>query len=103
MATVTDTVTTATALETVVLHKQRGGELEKLARQWLEDHCPYAYYFREVALSHDHGTLILEGRVPTYFLKQALQEFLGRVPEIVRIDNRVDVVSSDGLSSVRPR
>ncbi len=75
----------------------------KLAKQWLDDQCPYAYFFRDVTLLYDDGVLILEGQVPTYFLKQVLQEVLGRLPEIARIDNRVDVVRSDGLSSVRPR
>ena len=106
MDTLTDTtltVITRSALETVVVDNNRGPELAKLARQWLDDRCPYAYYFRDVTLSFDNGVLILNGYVPTYFLKQVLQEILGKMPEIALIDNRVDVVSSDGLSSVRPR
>ena len=39
-----------------------------------------------------HGTsVVLSGRVPTYYLKQLLQEAVKLVPDIGSIDNRVDV------------
>jgi hypothetical protein len=45
--------------------------------------------------------LTLHGNVPSFYLKQVLQSILKDVPGIERIDNRVDVVSAAGLSSVR--
>lgn len=47
--------------------------------------------------------LLVHGQVPSFYLKQVLQTALRDVSGITRIDNRVDVVSSDGLSSVRRR
>jgi hypothetical protein len=43
--------------------------------------------------------LIVRGRVPSFYLKQLLQSALMRLDEVGRIDNRVEVVSCDGLSS----
>lgn len=39
---------------------------------------------------HD-GRLILNGRVPTYYLKQIAQTIVRQLPAVRRIDNRVDV------------
>jgi hypothetical protein len=47
---------------------------------------------------HDH-TMIITGRVPSYYLKQVLQEALRQVDGVDKIDNRVDVICCDGLSS----
>ena len=47
--------------------------------------------------------LLVHGQVPSFYLKQVLQTVLRDVAGITRIDNRVDVVSSEGLSSVRLR
>ena len=37
------------------------------------------------------GRLILNGRVPTYYLKQVAQTIVRQLPGVRRIDNRVDV------------
>jgi len=47
--------------------------------------------------------LLVRGQVPSFYLKQVLQTALRDVAGIRRIDNRVEVVSPDGLSSVRRR
>jgi len=47
--------------------------------------------------------LLVYGQVPSFYLKQILQTVLREIAEITRIDNRVDVVCSDGLSSVGRR
>ena len=67
--------------------------------QWVADHCPYQYYFKNVDYRFDDGVLTLRGRVPTFYLKQILQAVLGQLPHVERIENRVEVVSSVGLSS----
>lgn len=43
--------------------------------------------------------LIVSGQVPTFYLKQLLQAALKGFGEIGRIDNRVVVIASDGVSS----
>jgi hypothetical protein len=54
----------------------------------------FEYEFRE-------ETLVVRGRVPTFYLKQVLQTVLKDVDGVTWIDNQVDVVSSHGMSSVR--
>lgn len=39
---------------------------------------------------HD-GSLVLNGRVPTFYLKQVAQTVVRQLPEVRRIDNRIDV------------
>ena len=63
--------------------------------------------------SHFHGraesfqfvlrsdTLIVRGCVPSFYLKQVLQTVLMRIDGVRLIDNQVNVVACDGLSSVR--
>jgi hypothetical protein len=43
---------------------------------------------------------MVRGRVPSFYLKQVLQRVLRNAAGNRRIDDRVDVVCSDGLSSV---
>jgi hypothetical protein len=38
------------------------------------------------------GTIVLTGRLPSYYLKQLLQEAIRMVPGVVDIDNRVHVL-----------
>jgi hypothetical protein len=45
--------------------------------------------------------LIVRGCVPSFYLKQVLQTALMDVDGVRLVDNQVDVVASDGLSSVR--
>ena len=44
--------------------------------------------------------LQVRGRVPSFYLKQVLQTVLQDLAGVSRIDNQVDVVSADGLSSL---
>jgi hypothetical protein len=43
--------------------------------------------------------LIVNGKLPSFYLKQVLQTTLRDVSGVRRIDNRVNVTSSSGLSS----
>ena len=54
----------------------------------------YAAYF----IVND--TLILSGRLPSFYLKQVLQTIMKNVPGVTHIVNQVDVVSPRGLSSI---
>ena len=83
----------------LALHDESG--VEELAEQRLSENRLYNFYFREITCSYDDGVLTLDGRVPTFRLKQVLQTMLFDVDGVDRIDNRVDVVNSTGLSSVR--
>ena len=52
-------------------------------------------------MQFSNGVLTLEGRVPSFYLKQVLYSFLMRIDGVERLDDQVDVLSSTGLSSVR--
>jgi hypothetical protein len=62
-------------------------------------------------LGRNHGfefeqaeeVLVVRGQVPTFYLKQVLQTVLREVAGVERVENLVDVVCSEGLSSVRRR
>jgi hypothetical protein len=49
------------------------------------------------------NVLVIRGSVPTFYLKQLLQDALKQLEGVYRIDNRVDVIASEGLSSVSHR
>jgi hypothetical protein len=69
----------------------------------LSQSCHFSRHWREISCSFRDGVLTLRGCVPSFYLKQVLQSMLMDIDGIERIDNRVDVVSSSGLSSVRHR
>ena len=77
--------------------------VELLARRRLAENCTYAFCFSQVIFSFEQGIPTLEGRLPSFYLRQVLQAHLRDLEGVTRIDNRVDVVSPTGLSSVRPK
>ena len=77
--------------------------VELLARRRLAEKCAYAFCFNQVTFSYSQGILTLEGRLPSFYLKQVLQTLLRDLDGVTRINNRVDVVSSVGPSSARPK
>lgn len=72
-------------------------------RRALAHSCHFTRHWREIACDYEDGVLILRGSVPSFYLKQVLQSIVKEVPGVDRVDNRVDVVSAAGLSSVRYR
>lgn len=72
-------------------------------RETLSRNAHFARHWREISCHFEDGVLTLRGCVPSFYLKQVLQAALMDVPGVERLDNQVDVVSSAGLSSVRPR
>jgi hypothetical protein len=78
------------------------GDVLKRVKGTLSRSCHFTRHWREISCDFDEGVLTLRGSVPSFYLKQVLQSILKDVPGVARIDNRVDVVSAAGLSSVRP-
>ncbi len=64
--------------------------------------CPYRFAFDKLTWRYEDGTLTIQGCVPSFHLKQVLQELLRNIEGIRRIENSVDVVNSNGLSSDSP-
>ncbi len=77
------------------------GEVLDHVKSTLSRSCHFTRHWREIACDYREGVLTLRGNVPSFYLKQVLQSILKDVPGVARIDNRVDVVSAAGLSSVR--
>lgn len=100
--TTTSTVGRPAASGNLVDGSQRPA-VELLARRQLAEKCTYAFCFNQVTFSFSQGILTLEGRLPSFYLKQVLQTALRDLDGVTRIDNRVDVASPTGLSSVRPK
>lgn len=61
------------------------------------DGCSYKITFGNVTWHSDDGHLTLRGSVPTFYLKQVLQELLHGIERVRLITNSVDVASSTGL------
>jgi len=49
---------------------------------------------KNVSCDYRDGVLTLIGCLPTYYLKQIAQEAVARLEGVVRIDNRIEVVSA---------
>jgi hypothetical protein len=80
--------------------KVRTLDLVAQARSLVESNpCffPRASHF-EFELAGD--VLVVRGLLPSFHLKQLLQNVLAKLDGVVRVDNRVSVVSCAGLSSV---
>jgi len=76
-------------------------DLSDLARRHLEHHPHFRGRVSDVFIEHEGRTLYLTGRLPTFYLKQLVQEAVRRVPGVHHVDNQIDVVCAHGVSSVR--
>jgi hypothetical protein len=75
--------------------------LSTLARDFLEHHPHFKGRLNDVSIDHEGRTLLLSGRLPTFYLKQLVQEAVRHVPGVQHVRNQIDVVCVDGVSSVR--
>lgn len=64
---------------------------------------PCGHYLCDVIFRCCNGVVTVEGRVPTLRLKKAILSRIEMLRGVAEIDDRLDVVSSTGLSSVRPK
>jgi hypothetical protein len=74
--------------------------IEQRAHQLLTNHPHFRGRTACFQYEYREEVLIVRGLVPSFYLKQVLQTALIELDGVVQIDNRVDVVSSYGLSSV---
>ena len=82
----------------------RIGSDEKIIAQATSDLAEQVHFRRhldEIRIECSQGVLSVQGRLPSYYLKQLLQTVLRDVPGVERINNQVSVVSSNGLSNSR--
>ena len=76
-------------------------DLSALTRQYLERHPHFKGRVNGVRIEHKGRNLFLSGRLPSFYLKQLVQEAVRHVPGVQFVYNHIDVVSADGVSSVR--
>lgn len=65
--------------------------LASLVRGRLEQHPRFRGQLARVRVEALHGTIVLSGRLSSFYLKQLLQEAVKRLPSVTQIDNRVEV------------
>ena len=66
------------------------------------DECEYRSIFKNVSWSYAEGRLTLRGCIPSFYLKQVLQELMRDIDQVKQIVNHIDVISSAGLRSYQP-
>ncbi len=65
-----------------------------LIREQLEQNPHFRGRTRLLEIESIGGSVVISGRLPTYYLKQLLQEAIKRIPDVERIDNQVEVLHS---------
>jgi hypothetical protein len=76
-------------------------DLANLAKQHLERHPHFRGRISDLQIENRGRTLFLTGRLPTFYLKQLVQEAVLHLPGVLHVRNEIDVVNPYGVSSVR--
>ncbi len=63
-----------------------------LIRQRLEEHPHFRGRTWLLRIESNGESVVLAGRVPSFYLKQLLQEAISLIPDVENIDNQVDVL-----------
>ena len=66
-------------------------QIVMLIRDRLERHPHFRGRASQFQVERIGGEVVLSGRLPTYYLKQLLQEAVKDIPDVAHIDNRVEV------------
>ena len=69
----------------------RSDQIVMLIRERLERHPHFRGRASQFQIEMIGGAIVLSGRLPTYYLKQLLQEAVKDIPDVTHIDNRVEV------------
>jgi osmotically-inducible protein OsmY len=80
---------------------QSRNDLSTVARQYLESHPHFRGRAAGVSIAHEGPSLVLTGCLPTFYLKQLVQEAVRHVPGVQSVYNHIDVVNPNGISSAR--
>ena len=77
-----------------------GSDVARRAHDVIAQHPHFRRFADRFEFEWQGDQLVIQGRVPSFYLKQLLQDALKRLEGVQRIDNRVAVVACDGISSV---
>ena len=76
-------------------------DLGHLARKHLECHPHFRGRLSGLHIEQRGRTLYISGQLPTFYLKQLVQEAVRNLPGVQHVRNEIDVVCPNGVSSVR--
>jgi BON domain len=91
--------TLASRPTTVTLPRPETVNLSDLARKELEHHPHFRGRSGGIVIEQRGKSLLVSGRLPSFYLKQLVQETLRHVPGVQSVSNDIQVVRSDGISS----
>jgi hypothetical protein len=83
----------------IVEERIRDVAIEEQAYHIVDTHQHFYRRASRFVIRCDEGILMVRGSVPSFYLKQVLQNALQDLPGIRAVDNRVTVVSGEGMSS----
>ncbi len=72
------------------MHAETDSQVSRI-REQLEDHPHFRGRTHLLQIEAIGGSVVVSGRLPTYYLKQVLQEAIRAIPGVAHIDNCVDV------------
>ena len=70
----------------------RSSAIVSSIRARLEQHPHFRGRTSLLTIESIDGAIVLSGRLPSYYLKQLLQEAIRESPDVTKIDNHVEVV-----------
>ena len=85
---------------TPTVERAENVSLSDLGRKQLERHPHFRGRSEVIAIEQQGRILVVSGRLPSFYLKQLVQETLRHVPGVQAVCNEIQVVRSDGISSV---
>lgn len=92
----------AAVLERISKTSPERGDLTLLARKSLEQHPHFRGRTSVLGIEQQGRMLCLTGRLPTFYLKQLVQETVRHIPGVLGVQNEITVVGSGGESCTRP-
>jgi BON domain len=75
--------------------------VEQAAYEIIASHHCFHGRARSFEFDQNGDVLTIRGHVPSFYLKQVLQVLLKNLEGVERIDNQVEVVNPQGVSSVK--
>ena len=78
-------------------HSAQG--IKSRVRRVVDQHPHFRGRTETIHVQEHEGKLVLTGKLPSFYLKQLLQDAVCTVDGISRVENRINVVSCNNLSS----
>lgn len=80
-------------------HKLESTSLVAQVREELESHPHFRGRLETLSIAVRGKTVYLSGQLPSFYLKQLVQEIVRRLPGVQGLRNEINVISPYGISS----